>query len=58
MTSVQNLLQQLNGNKLIILLAIVSISVSACDAFKKAQGDDPVVKEDKDNLPDLFCSLY
>jgi Receptor family ligand binding region len=53
MTSVQNLLQPLNGNKLIIFLAIVSIGFSSCDAFKKAQTDDPVVKNDKDVLPEV-----
>lgn len=53
MTSVPNLLQQLNGNKLIIFLAVVSIGFSACDAFKKAQSDEPVVKDDKDDLPEI-----
>ncbi len=53
MTSVQNHLQLLNGNKLIIFLAIVSIGFSSCDAFKKAQTDEPVVKNDNDNLPEI-----
>jgi hypothetical protein len=53
MTSVQNHLQLLNGNKLIIFLAIVSIGFSSCDAFKKAQTDEPVVKNDSDNLPEI-----
>ena len=53
MTSVQNLLQQLNGNKLIIFLAIISINFSACEAFKKAQSDEPVVKDEKEDLPEI-----
>ncbi len=53
MTSVQNLLQQLNGNKLIILSVIAAIGFTSCDAFKKAQKGDPVVKNDKDVLPEI-----
>ena len=53
MTSVQNLLQRLNGNKLVIFLAIVSVGFSSCDAFKKVQKDEPVVKGEKENLPEV-----
>ena len=47
MTLVQNHQRQLNGNSLIIFLVIISIGFSSCEAFKKAQGDNPVVKDDK-----------
>lgn len=53
MTSVPNLLQLLNGNKLIIFLAVISVGISSCDAFKKAQKDEPVVKTEKEDLPDV-----
>lgn len=53
MTSVPNLLRQLNGNSLIIFLVIISIGFSSCEAFKKAQSDEPVVKDDKGELPEV-----
>ena len=52
MISVRNLQQLLNGNK-ILIFAIFIVGLSSCDAFKKAQSDDPVVKDDKEELPEI-----
>jgi len=53
MTSVPNLPQLLSGNKFfLLLLSVLLIGFSSCDAFRKAQTDE-TVKEDDGELPEI-----
>ncbi len=55
MTSVQNLLPQLNGNRFILFFLCLFFMVSSCDALRKAQSTDTVnnPKKEKEELDEI-----
>ncbi|MEM1318830.1 MAG: ABC transporter substrate-binding protein [Bacteroidota bacterium] len=53
MTLVPNLLQRLNGNKLLLVALVLLLSLSACDALKKVPRDDSTAKNEDKELEEI-----